>query len=107
VFLFYNLAQMVNFTGTDGGWERARIRRGNKLCGAGGYSGVFSLDKDHANVSIVSATFGGHDSSKHWSEFTVELVHVFIGRLVIDLGDLESSEVSLISCLIPMFATDW
>ena len=43
-------------------------------------------------MSMVISTVCGRYSSKHCSEFPDELVHVFIGRLEIDLGDIEFLE---------------
>ena len=46
--------------------------------------------EDHANVSVVISTICIRYSSKHCSEFMVELVHIFICQLSIDLGDVEN-----------------
>lgn len=53
---------------------------------------VFRVVKDHTNMSVVTSTVCGRYSSKHCSEFPGKLVHVFVGRLAVDLGDVEFLE---------------
>ncbi len=89
LFMLSKLVQTADFIGTISSWEWARIFRCDKRSGANGESGVFSLVKDHANVSLVAATIGGQDSRKYCFAFTCELVHVFIDQLAFDLCDLK------------------
>ena len=43
-------------------------------------------------MSVVTSTICGRYSDKHCAEFLGELVHVFVGWLSINLGDLEFLE---------------
>ena len=78
--------------GPDGGCERTRIFGGNELSSPSQEGSVGGIIKDYSNLSMVSATIGGQNSSKHYSGFTCELVHVFVSWLSIDLGDLKFLE---------------
>ena len=65
LFVFGKLVQTVHFIGTDCSREWARIFRCNKWSSDSGESNVFGCVEDHANVSVVTATIGGWDGSKH------------------------------------------
>ena len=90
--MFRELAETVHLVRADRGREWPRVLGYNERVGAGREGGVFGVVEDHTNVSVVTSTVCGRYSSKHCSEFPGKLVHVFVGRLAVDLGDVEFLE---------------